>query len=176
MEVETATLDEAVGDLGLPPPDYLKLDIEGAELGVLQAGRAALAGCAAIEVECAFLEQRLGQPLAHDVIAFLRGQGFELDEIRDMHAGGAEDPGASPPCAPSRTLFAWAPRPGRSIFLRAPESLAEDDAALRAVVTAAVLGFIDYGIGILRQRPSIGASSEGGPSAWSTRSCRHRTR
>jgi FkbM family methyltransferase len=36
------TLDDLVADLGLPRVDWLKIDVEGAELGVLRGGRATL--------------------------------------------------------------------------------------------------------------------------------------
>ena len=56
--------------------DFLKLDVQGAELMVLKGARATLADVAVVQCEVAFLELYEGQPLMADVDAFLRSEGF----------------------------------------------------------------------------------------------------
>ena len=161
VEVDTRTFDDAVSDLGLPQPDYLKLDIEGAELDVLKSGTRTLQSCSALKVECAFIEQRLGQALAHDVIGFLAGHGFELAEIRDAAAWRRRPIQGHPlrirhPAPYSRAQLAQADL----IFLRATETIVEAAQAKRFLVTAAVLGFIDHGVSLLRTSDSLSTCRE----------------
>ncbi|MFN9532802.1 MAG: FkbM family methyltransferase, partial [Cyanobacteriota bacterium] len=63
---------------GMRPVDFLKLDVQGAELMVLQAAQATLADITVVQCEVEFVELYEGQPLMADVDAFLRSQGFCL--------------------------------------------------------------------------------------------------
>jgi FkbM family methyltransferase len=57
-------------------PDFLKLDVQGAELMILQNAVKCLRSVSVIQCEVEFLELYEGQPLMADVDAFLRSQGF----------------------------------------------------------------------------------------------------
>src|SRR5205807_4738591 len=81
VEVTTQTLDAALLDRSLPCPHYLKLDVEGAELEILRAANQCMESLVAIKAEAAFLHQRVGQPLAWDLVCFMNDMGFELSEI-----------------------------------------------------------------------------------------------
>jgi len=71
--VQTMRLDD-VEDLG--DVDFMKLDVQGAELMVLQNAARVLKEVSVIQVEVEFLELYENQPLFADVDRFLRGQGF----------------------------------------------------------------------------------------------------
>jgi len=85
VEVDVRTLDDVADEAGIAAVDYLKIDIEGAELEVLKGGPQLAATAKVMKIECAFVEQRIGQPLAAEVIAYLASQGFDLIEIRAAH-------------------------------------------------------------------------------------------
>jgi|AGTN01.2.fsa_nt_gi hypothetical protein len=126
--VTTRRLD----DFGLPPPDLMKLDIQGAELMVLENGRAALASCVAVEIETEFLPLYRGQPLFHDLAAFMHAQGFVLHKMLDV-AGRCFRPvaGRTPDRPLSQVLWA------DSVFIRDPGRVAGMTRA--ALVTAATV-------------------------------------
>lgn len=152
IPVSTITLDEVVEMFNLPLPDFLKLDIEGAELDVLQSGSQALQYCVALKIECSFVEQRIHQPLAHEVIAYLLGHDFQLFEIRDVHMWRRRPLQSHPllirhPVPYSRGQLAQADL----LFLKGVDRLADGASALRAILVAAVLGYVDYGVHILRK-------------------------
>jgi FkbM family methyltransferase len=71
--VQTKRLDD-IEDLG--DVDFIKLDVQGAELMVLQGAQRVLKDVSVVQVEVEFLELYENQPLFADVDRFLRGQGF----------------------------------------------------------------------------------------------------
>lgn len=79
--VETCRLDDVD-----PPvaPDYLKLDVQGAELAVLRNGQRSIAAASIIECEVEFLPIYKNQPLFGDVQLFLHEQGFVLHKLIDI--------------------------------------------------------------------------------------------
>jgi hypothetical protein len=87
-QAEMWELDRYVGERGLPPPDLLKLDVQGAELQILQGGTRTLGHAKAIIAEVSFVELYEGQSSFSDLCAFLQAHGFTL------HALGASTPRA----------------------------------------------------------------------------------
>ena len=66
-------------------PDYLKIDVEGAELQVLEGGERASGETLVLELEVEFAPLRAGQPLFANVDAHLRGRGWCLLGLRRVH-------------------------------------------------------------------------------------------
>jgi FkbM family methyltransferase len=158
IPVETLTLDSACERFDLKAPDFLKIDVEGAELAILSAAPNALLHCAAVKVEVSFLEQRNHQPLMQDVLTFMNNSGFLLGEIRGVHAWRRRPLPAHPYSA------RWVVPYSRGIaaqcdlmFLRDPATVPTEEAALRLIIVSAVLGFFDHGVTSLRQSPALEA-------------------
>lgn len=61
--------------------DFLKMDIQGAELGALRGMPNKLRSCLLIQTEVAFVEMYRGQPLFADIDTHLRRCGFQLHSI-----------------------------------------------------------------------------------------------
>lgn len=78
LGVRAARLDTEVGPDDLVGPVLLKIDVQGGELGVLRGAVGVLGAVDVVLVECSFVELYAGQPLAHEIIAFLAGHGFVL--------------------------------------------------------------------------------------------------
>jgi FkbM family methyltransferase len=78
FEGSVVTLDSFVADNPDLCPDFLKLDVQGAELAILQGGELTLKRTGLVEVEVEFAEMYSGQPLFHDIAAFMSDRGFEL--------------------------------------------------------------------------------------------------
>jgi FkbM family methyltransferase len=71
-DVQTHRLD----DLDIDDFDLLKIDVQGAELMVLQNGRERLRNAVAVQTEVSFVPLYLGQPTFGEVDGELRSQGF----------------------------------------------------------------------------------------------------
>lgn len=77
-EVRTSSLDSFLAEEKLPAPDFLKMDVQGAELEILEGGKEALRSVLGIVSEALFVPMYRRQPLYGEIDAHLRGRGFML--------------------------------------------------------------------------------------------------
>lgn len=78
ITVRTARLDAMLAGEDLARPLLMKLDIQGGELEALKGAERTLEQTDFVLVECSFVELYEGQAMGDEVIAFLRGRGFDL--------------------------------------------------------------------------------------------------
>lgn len=157
--VDTLSLSDALRQSGLDRIDFLKIDIEGAELEVFRSSEALMANVLAVKTEVSFIPFRKDQPLAGEVGEFLRQNGFELmDIITPAHwrrHGYLIHPyysAESPPYSRAQIVQA------DYLLFRDPETLTDDTAALlRLSLIALWLGFFDHASMIL-ERPDVSAN------------------
>jgi FkbM family methyltransferase len=81
--VTVRRLDDLVDTGRIPPPDLMKLDVQGYELEVLRGARDTLGRTRAVIAEVSFVECYQRQCLFHDVVSFMADRNFRL------HAFGA---------------------------------------------------------------------------------------
>lgn len=144
--VQTTRLD-AIGDL--PSPDFIKLDIQGAELSVLENGLNTLSHALVVETEAAFAPLYRDQPLFGDLHMFMRSRGFAFHRFMDI-AGRCYQPFAlSDPSIPvSQPLWADA------IFVRDPIKLSRwtgVDLLIGAVILHELYGSFDLVLRLLAE-------------------------
>lgn len=77
VQAQVRRLGDCVDFAALAHPIFLKVDVQGGELGVFE-GCDQLAIIDYIYVELSFVELYIGQPLFEDVTAYLAGRGFKL--------------------------------------------------------------------------------------------------
>jgi FkbM family methyltransferase len=80
--VPTVRLDDVAPAINA---DFIKLDIQGAELLVLRHGRRTLSCASVVETEVLFVPLYRDQPLAGEVMHFMNQEGFWLHRILDVH-------------------------------------------------------------------------------------------
>lgn len=156
IPVETVTLDSLRESGELPSVDYLKIDIEGAELDLLKAGRSVLKDCSALKIECSFLPQRISQPLIWEIVPFMIDAGFEVVDINDIHRWRRRPLPAHPyvinhKMAYSRGQLAQCDL----IFLRRPDTLSDQRRMTILIILSAALGYFDYAVSAIRGMPSV---------------------
>lgn len=87
VEIETAGLDDVVKRMHLPPPDFLKIDVQGLTLEVLETGEETLAGSVlGLQAEVEFLETYLGQKTFGSVHEFLEKKDFEIFRLTNLNS------------------------------------------------------------------------------------------
>lgn len=101
-DVPTTRLDDIEG---VPGVDMAKLDIQGAELMVLQNGMSKLEKALVIQTEAAFLPLYKDQPLFADQHLFLKDYGFELHKFIDITGRPLRTLTMSDPTAPISQLI-----------------------------------------------------------------------
>jgi len=84
ISVQVMPLEEAVGEASVESPALLKLDVQGFELEALRGCETILSRFDAIYCECSFIEMYEGQPLADEVIAWLKERNFRLVGIYNV--------------------------------------------------------------------------------------------
>ena len=83
-EVQFTTLDDWCAEEGVAVVDAIKLDVQGAELEILNGAERVLASVRAVELETCFNPLFVGTPLFGEVDAFMRARGFALWRLRDL--------------------------------------------------------------------------------------------
>jgi FkbM family methyltransferase len=86
QEVKTVGLDDIVGSRGLPPADFLKIDVQGLSFEVLQSAKTVLSDSVlGLQIEVEFLETYDGQKTFGVVHEYLYDNGFEIFEISNIN-------------------------------------------------------------------------------------------
>lgn len=83
--VKTRTLDKIIEDNDLGKPNFIKLDVQGAELDILKGAEQSLEECHLIYMECPILEYNIGAPNFNDYIEFMKAIGFIPLQILEQH-------------------------------------------------------------------------------------------
>jgi FkbM family methyltransferase len=74
----TLTIDSTVEMFNFPPPDFVKIDVQGAELDILNGMTNTLKTVKHLIVELQHVEYNLGAKQADESIPFIESLGFEL--------------------------------------------------------------------------------------------------
>jgi FkbM family methyltransferase len=132
--VKTTRLDDLLDVL--KDCDYLKIDVQGGELGVLRGAMELLERTIVVHSEVEFAPLYESQPLFADVDVFLRSRGFELIDI--MKTGYAGYDGLPRPISSSRLMWADA------VYFKSPENLSEFGPM--KLMRAAYIAHVNYGM------------------------------
>lgn len=81
-EIQTYRLDDIDN---LPQPDLIKLDVQGAELDILQGGQRILSQTLVVESEVEFIPLYKNQPLFGDIQLYLHHQGFFFHKMININ-------------------------------------------------------------------------------------------
>jgi len=91
ITVPVRTIDSFVTSGEIAPPQFIKADVQGYELEVLRGASSALTTADAVLLEVSFRELYKGQPLAHELIAFLGDRGFRIADVCTYAQGAGGD-------------------------------------------------------------------------------------
>jgi FkbM family methyltransferase len=150
IEVETTTLDAFCAQRAVETVDFLKIDVQGADLEVLQGAEKLLKeSVLAIQVEVEPSPLYINQPLFSDVDAYLREQDYTLFDIQFSRRIRKKSPIFSP-AHPGQIL--WGDGYYFYDFLRDDISLSRPktpEQLFKLACVADVMNFSDYALEIL---------------------------
>jgi FkbM family methyltransferase len=144
-QVDVIRLDDALDQFDIRNPDYLKLDVEGAEFEILEGAAQTLSTLSAIRVEVCFIEVRQGQRLGMEVGHYLERLGFRLMHMTELnpwrvHGYRAHPAVSREPIRYSRGQLVHAD----FLFMRDPEFFADAERRIRGAFLAMTHGFFDH--------------------------------
>jgi len=85
IQQQMYTLDEYVTSKSIPYPDFIKVDVQGAELDVLEGGQSCLNHSTFVLLEVSLHRYNVGAPLFAEVVRYMDEHGFEAIDILEMH-------------------------------------------------------------------------------------------
>ena len=148
--VRTMSLDRFVSDNGLGSIDFIKMDIQGAELDVLQGGTETLRRVLALVTEVEFVPLYKNQPLFADVDTHLRANGFMLHKLLEF-GGRVMQPLARRGTGVYPQQFLWSDA-FYSRDVLAADALTDDE-CLKLAVLFDLYDSGDVALFLLRRRP-----------------------
>jgi len=143
-EIETTTLDKFCESEEINEINFLQIDVQGADLDVLEGATKILDSVLAIQIEVEFSHLYVDQPLFADIDTFLRKQGFTLFDITK---NGRIRSGSPIQSTRGVGQLLW----GDAIYFRDPiQSHSQNpDQILKLSCIADILNFPDYALELL---------------------------
>lgn len=149
FEIDTTTLDRFCQEQGVSEIDFLQIDVQGADLDVLEGASKILnCGTLAIQVEVEFSHLYTNQPLFADVDTFLRKHDFTLFDVSRSYRLRVRSPIRS---TVREGQLLW----GDAIYFRdlicedMDKKLKSPDRMLKLACMADIMNFPDYTLEIL---------------------------
>lgn len=70
----------------LPKPDFIKLDVQGAEIDILKGAGGLLDSCTLLLAERPIVLYNLGEPELNEYLAYCKSKGFSPLRITEQHS------------------------------------------------------------------------------------------
>lgn len=153
--VKTVGMDELFRKEGINGCDFIKIDVQGAELDVLKGGVKFLKEhVLGVEAEVEFQPIYRNQPLFGEVDSYIREQfGMELQDLKKYYWKYPE--GVDYGSAKGKLIF------GEALYFRSPENIIKmcenrsreeaGETILMAMLMGVVYGYFDYALSLLRR-------------------------
>ena len=154
-EVAVTDLDTWRHSGDIPPFDFMKLNVQGAELQILKGAPESLDRCLGIQTEVAFAPVYQESPVFRDMDAFLDKAGFTFFDMRKATTSGRMSKRAVPFMGSRVGRFRWPSRQiteAHVLYLRDPFRPEEADAVrwkdpdvwLRLAVISEINGQVEF--------------------------------
>jgi FkbM family methyltransferase len=134
--VQTVRLDDVAEARGA---DYLKLDVQGGELMVLQGAAERLRELLVVHTEVEFLPMYRSQPLFADIDVFMRDRGFVLHKLSGLNSATFKLPGVEVELSSTINQAMW----GEAVYVR--DFRGFDRLGAEALLKTAVILHENYG-------------------------------
>ena len=152
------TLDRLLGAGGVADADFLKLDTQGAELGILEGAPATLARIFGVELEVQLGALYEGQPSFGMLDDHLRERGFQLLDLRPSYwkrALGADYGGPKGQLVFADALYFKTEGSFQRLLEGTAETHARASKLVRALAVCVLYGYLDYAIELFEPNKAL---------------------
>jgi hypothetical protein len=125
IPIDVTSIDQWRENENIPPLDFIKLNVQAAELEILHGAESSLSDVLGIQLEMAFQQTYMGAPFFSDIDPVLRRHGFFLFDMLSINLVGREVSKVSFPTIAWHQSFRWPSRQmleGIFLYLRDPIS------------------------------------------------------
>lgn len=84
-QLQMRTLAGLVEKNNLPLPDFIKMDVQGAEKLIIEGSPEIIKHAEVIILEAKILEYNLGAPMAHEMISLMDDFGYRIQDLVEAH-------------------------------------------------------------------------------------------
>lgn len=155
VRVPSTTVDDWFRREEIPGVDFIKLNIQGAELEVLRGARTVLPGVLGLQLEASFLETYEGQPLLSDLDALVRDFGFSFFDFLAPNIVGRSRSPVLANVQQAVSSFRWPSQQifeGHFLWLRDPIRTDEPilpEQVLKLAAFAELYGQVEYALELM---------------------------
>lgn len=154
-DVDVIDLDSWRREAGVPPFDFMKLNVQGGELDILRGATETLDRCLGVQCEVSFVPLYREAPLFRDVDAVMDAAGFTFFDVRKATTNGRLSRRKTPMAGSRVGLYRWPSRhmtEAHVLYLRDPFRPEQRDAPrwrdpvhwLRLAVVAEMAGQVGF--------------------------------
>ena len=146
IDTDTITFGQFLRIYDNPDPDFIKIDVEGMELEILQGLGDKIRNVLGMRVEVNYLAHRFEQAKFGELVSFMESNGFLVYGFLENHAWRTDSRLADfYPSGGAIKFSRGQLAHGDIFFFRCPKSLCDDPAMTRNQVLKAVMVLISYG-------------------------------
>lgn len=84
-QVQMTTLNALVQEHGLPLPELIKMDVQGAEMLIIQGSPSIICNAEVVILETKILEYNKEAPLVYEMIALMHELGYRILDVLELH-------------------------------------------------------------------------------------------
>lgn len=162
-DIDAVSLDDWAKQWSIPRVDFLKMNIQGAELEVLCGANGMVANVLGVLAEVSFVESYRNRPMFSDIDQFLRRAGFEFFDLLHHHpVGRIASPIEAVHMPALRSVSHGQLIEAHALYLRDPLRAGASPWAIPEIVKLAMLaeafGQVEYAFELVASMGESGAS------------------
>lgn len=154
FDVPVTSVDHMRAEGSLPPVDFMKLNVQGGELEILEGSRHSIGETLGLQIELSFAQTYRDAPLFADIDVWLRNQGFFFFDFLSRNIAGRTNSGLRfmPDQGAVWRWPSWQVFEGHFLYLRDPIAREADmprSRVLKLAAFAEMWGQVEYAFELL---------------------------
>lgn len=146
FELPTIQFSEFLQTTGRPNPDFIKIDVEGMELEIIEGLGESIKDVLGMRVEVNYLAHRYEQTRFGELVSFMESHGFRVYRFLENHAWRTDSMYGEDYAGPGQLKFSRGQLAhGDVLFFRCPYRLCSDQSITKTQAFKSVMILVSYG-------------------------------